>query len=411
MPDEYILNTQSIDGYLYLRFYKVIFTMCLGGCCVCLPILLAVYGSGASGLKNFNLLAISNIAAQPNRYYAPVFVSWVFFGFVMFMIARETLFYINLHQAYILSPLTRSRLSARTVLFTDVPEEYLDEEKIRHIYSDVQHIWIATDTKDLEDLDEDRQKTALKLEGAECKLLKAANTQRLKVAKKGETLENPIAWADEKKRPPHRLKPIIGTKVDTITWCREHLKDLISKCEADQEKHMDGHAKKIPAVFIEFTTVQAAESAYQDLYINKPKGMTPRAIGTVPSEIIWDNLSVKKPRRKLLYALFTALVALLIFFWTPITVFAGAISNIFNLAQSISWLQWLLKCPKVIQGLITGLLPAYIIVIIMALVPIILKMFAKLTGVVSTGEQQLMVQGWYFYFQWFIVFLITRVFL
>jgi len=87
---------------------------------------------------------------------------------------------------------------------------------------------------------------------------------------------------------------------------------------------------------------------------------------------------------------------LLILFWTPLTVFAGLITNIFYL-ENISFLQWLSKVPTVITGLITGLLPSLIIVILMALVPIFLKMFAKLAGVVSTGEQQLMVQGWYFW--------------
>lgn len=153
----------------------------------------------------------------------------------------------------------------------------------------------------------------------------------------------------------------------------------------------------VPAVFIEFSTIQAAESAYQELPFHKPKVMQPRTIGTAPSEIIWHNLSIPWWRRDLLYAVATALVVLLIILWTPLTVFAGAITNISYL-ESISFLAWLSKVPSVIMGLISGLLPSLIILILMALVPIILKQFAKLAGVVSTGEQELMVQGWYFWY-------------
>lgn len=43
------------------------------------------------------------------------------------MITRESIFYINLRQAYLMSPFYTSRMSSRTVLFTSVPEDYMDE--------------------------------------------------------------------------------------------------------------------------------------------------------------------------------------------------------------------------------------------------------------------------------------------
>jgi len=271
----------------------------------------------------------------------------------------------------------------------------------------VAHIWIATDTKELEDMNDEREKTAMKLEGAECKLLKAANTEWLKAQKKGDSLDNPMHWADEHKRPTHRIKPLIGKKVDTLDYCREHISDLQTKIEALQQKHYDGDGvETIGAVFIEFNTIQAAESAYQELPYHKPKHMQPRTIGTAPEEILWNNLSMPWWRRELSYAIATCLVILLILLWSPLTALAGAISNIYYL-ESLSWLSWLSAIPSVITGLVSGLLPSLIIVILMALVPMFLKMFAKLAGAASTGEVQLMVQGWYFWFQFIIVFLIT----
>lgn len=91
----------------------------------------------------------------------------------MYMVTRESIYYINLRQAYLLSPLYASRMSSRTVLFTSVPDEYLDETKLRRMYGNrVKNIWIANDCEEMENAVEERDKVALKLEAAETKLIK-----------------------------------------------------------------------------------------------------------------------------------------------------------------------------------------------------------------------------------------------
>ena len=154
----------------------------------------------------------------------------------MYMVARESIYYINLRQAYLLSPLYGSRISSRTVLFNSVPENYLNEAKLRRMFGkQLKNLWIVTDCKDLEQLVEQRDKVAMKLEGAETKLIKLANAARLKSIKNGaskheeEHLGNNVGgnvdgesgsvaarYIDSKQRPTHRLKPLIGQKVDTM---------------------------------------------------------------------------------------------------------------------------------------------------------------------------------------------------
>jgi len=292
---------------------------------------------------------------------------------VLFVIARESLFYIHLRQAWLLSPQTASRMSSRTVLFTDVPDEYLNEAKLRTIFPYIKHVWMASDTKELEKSIKDRDKTAMKLESAEIKLSQTANAQRLKMQKKKTAFENPLAWVDEKKRPTHKLKPLIGQKVDTIDWCRGHLQTAIPEVENMQASHWNGQAKMYPACFIEFETIQAAESAYQQLVFHKPKVMQPRAIGMAPNEVIWKNLKMKWVMRDIMYAVGLAIVILMIIFWVPFTVFVGAISNINYLTSKVSFLSFINKVPSVILGLITGLLPSIILAVLMALVPIFLR--------------------------------------
>ena len=79
--DEYILNHQSLDGYLYLRFLKLITILCFAGACLTWPILFPVNATGGGGQKELDILSFSNItSSQKNRYYAHALLAWVYFG-------------------------------------------------------------------------------------------------------------------------------------------------------------------------------------------------------------------------------------------------------------------------------------------------------------------------------------------
>lgn len=92
--------------------------------------------------------------------------------------------FIGLRQAYYLSPLNAARLSSRTILFLSVPKNDLSESRLRHIFGPaVENVSIATDCKDLQDMVDDRDDAALKLEGTIVKFQKGANKERLKAVK------------------------------------------------------------------------------------------------------------------------------------------------------------------------------------------------------------------------------------
>ena len=228
----------------------------------------------------------------------------------MFIITRETIYFINLRHAYLLAPFNAAKVSSRTVLFTDVPAEYTSQEKLRQLFgSSFQRAWLASDCSDLEDDVENRDKVALKLEGAEIKLSQTANKRRLKWEKNSNKKKEPTRdeesqslaskWQKKKDRPTHRLGkiPLIGKKVDTIDWSRSELKTLIPKVEEEQIKHQNADAKLVPAVFIEFFSQEAAQAAFLRMTPKKAPHMNPRAIAVAPSEIVWKNLKIKKTER------------------------------------------------------------------------------------------------------------------
>jgi hypothetical protein len=421
IPDTYVLNHHSLDGYLFLRYLRIAVATCFVGCLITWPILFPINITGGRGNKELDVLSISNIVDK-KRYYAHALVSCVFFGmlasstpvanillqvilltaalsyplaFVLYMVTRETLYYINLRQVYLLSPRYANRISSRTVLFTSVPTPYLDEAKLRRVFGPaVKNIWICTDCDDIEDLIEERDKVAFRLEGAEVKLVRQANAARLKSLKKSgagraeeghshavAASEDPNAesgsvaarWLSQKKRPTHRLKPLIGKKVDTINWSRSELEKLLPKVDDLQEAHRAGKAKYINAVFIEFVSQSAAQDAYQALAHHQPLHMAPRYVGLRPEEIIWKNLKIRWWERVIRLIATTAFIVAMIVFWAIPVAFVGTLSNINYLTDKVKFLRFILDIPPAILGVITGLLPVVLLAILISLVPIILR--------------------------------------
>lgn len=101
--------------------------------------------------------------------------------------------------------------------------------------------------------------------------------------------------------------------------------------------------------------------------------MAPRYIGLDPTQVIWANLRIKWWERIIRQSATTAFICAMIIFWAIPTAFVGAISNINFLIQILPFLSFINNCPKVILGLITGLLPTVLMSILIALVPIILR--------------------------------------
>jgi len=323
-----------------------------------------------------------------------------------------------------MQPSYASKLSSRTVLFTAVPDEYLDEAKLREMLGpQVVRVWLPTDSKELDDMVKERDKNAMTLEGAETKLIRAANGARLKSIKKGQEAQHDenvadadgesgsvaARWITPKDRPTHRLKffGLFGEKVDSINWCRTELQKSIPKVEAEQQKHRLGDVKKLRAVFVEFTNLREAQAAYQSLTHHSPLTMAPRFTGMHPSDVIWGNLTIRGWERYIRFAATTAFVVALIIFWSVPVAFVGVISNINYLTAKLPWLDWINHIPKVILGVVTGLLPSVLLAVLMALLPIILRLCARLGGSPTYSDVEYTVQNSYFAFQVIQAFIVT----
>src|SRR5438045_609013 len=100
IPDTYALQHQSIDAYLFMRYMRICAAIAFFGCILTWPILFPVNATGGGGQAQLDLLSMSNINTDDdsgrNRLYAHALVGWLFYGFVLLMVCRESIFYINL---------------------------------------------------------------------------------------------------------------------------------------------------------------------------------------------------------------------------------------------------------------------------------------------------------------------------
>ncbi|KAG9778889.1 putative membrane protein C24H6.13 [Exophiala dermatitidis] len=427
LPDEYVLQHNSLDGYFLLRYLKISVVICFVGCCITWPILFPVNATGHAGQTQLNILSFSNIQDK-NRYYAHALVAWVLIAFIFFLVTREMIYFINLRQAYLLSPLYASRMSSRTVLFQAVPDDYADEGKIRKMFGEeLKNIWIASDAKELSKMVEERQKLCIKLETAETKLIKLANDARLKALKANPSYNHDqdrqrldqddgystepgsaaARWVRPQDRPTHRLKPLIGKKVDTINWCRQEIARLNPLIEAAQTEYRSGQARAKNAVFVEFWNQTQAQAAFQMVAHHQPLHMSPRVVGLSPDEVVWSNLGITWKTRTTRNIVSLAFVTAMIIFWSIPTAVVGSISQISYLTKVAPFLKFINDCPEVILGVITNLLPVVMLSLLISLVPPIMKFMAKIAGKPTLSLIELRCHESFFWFQIVQVFLVT----
>ncbi|KAK9464342.1 hypothetical protein V1512DRAFT_268577 [Lipomyces arxii] len=405
-PDVYVLKQTGLDGYFFLRYLKlIIFVMC-AGIIILFPILLPVNATGGAGQKGLDILAFSNVVNQ-KRYYAHVFLGWIYFGFILFLIYREFIYFISVRQAVLTSPAYWNRPSFRTVLFQTVPDSFLNERTLLSLFPDARNVWINRNYADLTKKINKRDKIALQLEAAEIKLLKGAVKSKIKSDKKnGEKIGESIT-DHVKSRPSHKLKPLIGKKVDTINYNRSQLAELNPEIREMQDDA--DSAKQLNSVFIEFITPEAAFDAYQLLAHHLPLHMAPRYIGIRPDDIIWSNLRLFWWERLIRVYATTAFICVLVIFWAIPVAAVGAISNITYLTDKVHFLRFILNMPHALFGLVTALLPTILLAILMAMLPIILRLCGRLSGKPSYSLVELHVQNSYFAFQVIQVFLVTTI--
>ena len=170
--------------------------------------------------------------------------------------------YVYVRQHYLASPSHSSTAQARTLLVTGIPQRFLTESALTHLFGHlpggVRKVWINHHLGDMPELYNQRLKACQMLESAATSLLNMA------IKRNRKRLRNPVKFNDggrivsnteftnfvsdpvtpdtlleglmsKHKRPSHRLPlfswmpfsiPLLGKKVDTIDWACEQIYEL-----------------------------------------------------------------------------------------------------------------------------------------------------------------------------------------
>ncbi|SCU78587.1 LAMI_0A05138g1_1 [Lachancea mirantina] len=407
--DNFIIQQAGIDGYFFLRFLLIISMYCFVSLVYVLPILLPV--NAANGVKHsgFDMLAYTNVIKKP-RYYAHVFVGWVFYWGFLFVIYRELVYYTSVRQAVLSSPRYARKLSSRTVMFQSVPEKYLLESEFPKLFVGVKNVWIARGAGQLEKKVSERDAMAMQLEAAMTKYLKTAVKKIAKLKKKNPDYvpSTDIAqYVPQNKRPTHRLKFLIGKKVDTIDFLKEELPKLNADIIELQSNHDE--AKPFNSVFVEFESQYHAQIAVQSTIHHEPLKMTPAYAGIRPQDIVWFNTRMHWLERTIRkFGAVAAIIALIILWAFPVA-FVGLISNINYLTDKLPWLRFIYHLPERLMGLLTAMAPTIALAVLMMLLPIIIRKMALVAGAPSVQHIEYFTQQAFFGFQFVQVFLVTTI--
>ena len=141
--------------------------------------------------------------------------------------------------------------------------------------------------------------------------------------------------------------PFVGKKVDTVDYCRTELARLNLEIEQDQRE-----PEKYPlmnSAFIQFNHQVAAHMACQSVSHHIPMQMAPRAVEISPSDVLWNNMSLRWWERWVRTFLILVLVVGLVIGWAVPVAFTGALSNVTTLTSIAPWLGWIAKTPQAVQ--------------------------------------------------------------
>ncbi|KAG5804857.1 hypothetical protein H9Q74_010514 [Fusarium xylarioides] len=262
---------------------------------------------------------------NPDQLYAHVVISWVFTVFVLYILWREHLYYINLRHFYLSQSGYYERKTSRTILITSIPEHCLNEKVFQKLFghSFVQ-CWIPRASRRLRKLVKKREKRAQQLQDEEVALINEGNRGRLPRLRS--CLPN-FTWMRQnrsnepdvekvglfQRRAPKakdvdvqsgevQISSHESSNLDfeppspepgRIKSIRSDLHLLNQQIDKLRQEYQVGQGKHMNSAFIEFDSFANTQAAFQSVAQHQPLQMCRQVMGVKPGEIVWSSLRIK----------------------------------------------------------------------------------------------------------------------
>lgn len=409
--DEQIIRQNGLDAYCFLRFLRLLLHIFAPIFIISWAILLPIYATNSSSTKSgLDRFTFGNIGLnQQSRLAAPLVLAYVFTFYVLYLLKVEIQNFIKTRQTFLTSERYRSRPESRTVLLTGIPRDLMDPDSllqfVSHLPGGARRIWIARDWKNLPELYERQQGAHLKLEAAYAKLISTVHKANQKIQKNSKLLpqspEDGQEWSKyitRSERPTHKLGllGLLGQKVDSIEWSTEEVTKTGDELRTRRAHMLD--YKPQNSAFIEFNNLLAAHLFTQSLTHHLPMNMTGKWVDIASDDVIWSNLNMNPLEQRVRVLISWSITIAIIVFWALPVSLVGIISNVNSLCSKVSWMAWLCKLPTPIPGILQGVLPPVMLVVLFMLLPIFFRFLARFQGIPLYSRVELSLMSRYFNF-------------
>ncbi|WAR60144.1 hypothetical protein PtB15_9B81 [Puccinia triticina] len=426
-PSKSMIPTAGLDAYMYIRFLRMMIFIFAPTSCLVAVVLLPLNSVGTSvSTTGLNSFAFGNIPAnQQIRYVGHLLCAYAITIWTVFLIQNEMSEYIQVRQRYLTRQSHLDLPQSRTVLVTGVPKSFLSSEVLNSLTArlpgGIKRVWISRALNDLPEIYKKRLECVSMLESAETTLVKKAIKQhRFMLAsspdgshsippeaiKRARSKEHSVAeehdpvdqFVRRKSRPSHRLGflGLFGKKVDTIDYCKDEIVKLTNQLEEARTKIDQHHPHN--SAFIEFNEILAAQIFSQIVLYQKPLRMAKRYVDAAPQDIIWDNLNINPYDERVRNMISWVITLGLVILWSFPVAFIGSLSNITSLCTTVHWLSWLCQSHNHLQDVIQGILPPVLLALIFLILPMLLRLIGRYSGVPRISEIELILMTRYYIF-------------
>lgn len=204
----------GLDGYFFIRFLRAILVIFVPLMAVIVTILLPINYKGGAGTVHYldkngqnrtgNITGLDQLSWQnvqntkTERYWAHLGCAIMVISWTLYRIYREKVNFIDVRQRFLTSPEQRLKASAKTVLITNIPNEYRSKEALEALYdvfvdNDDRSrltVWVNRDYSTLRNLVARRRSLRHALEKAELKIQRLVNKKYRKTREPSVTASN-----------------------------------------------------------------------------------------------------------------------------------------------------------------------------------------------------------------------------
>ncbi|KAI5449824.1 phosphate metabolism protein 7 [Naganishia albida] len=420
-PDKLIIEQNGLDAYFFLRFIKIfgLFLLVpyfLLTWIVLMPVSATKPNNGLSGLNRFTFGNVGPNVQQ--RHVAHFLIAVLLILWTIYIIFREYQHFLVTRQSWLTSSTHQRLARARTVMLVNVPKDLMSGSTLRELAGSITHsaapvkVWLSREAKKIEDVYDERTKEHARLEAGEGKMLMQAvkNVKKKKVPSSTSssdperTTTSADALIEKYLTPKQRSKVtwkqgflgLIGRKMDreqSPAFIREKNEEL-ERMRGDLDQFELGNV-----AFLRFKSQAEAHTFARCVNKDRERKLIKSGIEVVPEDIEWNNTSKNPYQRKIGGIISWALTIGLIIVWSIPVSFVGGVSNVDALCTTASWLAWICTIPKVALGIIKGVLPPVLLAILFALLPIVLRLWIKMSGVVRKSDIELKLFSRFWLFQ------------